>query len=862
MNFKKQTLTFMIQALCVGSVFANVSQTFERNNTHDESKYYQIAESRLGYVLSTFAAQSGVVLSYDPVILKNLNSQGLKGRYSVEQGFKQILRDTPFNIGKRGETYILVPKEVQLKQSDLSGAKDLMLPPESEEVPRLQKIVVTAQKNRLQPNTIQLDSEHIQRFRGTGNGDVFSDVTGVQLNSIRNEAGAIDIGIRGVQGEGRVPVVIDGSLQSTHTFRGYQGESDRTYIDMDLVSKISIEKGASTDKFAVGGIGGLVKVRTIGVDDVLLPDKQAGMLIKGSIYNNNKTPKISTRAEEQEHYLLTDRLSQSHFNNGSGTVAFAYKTDLFDIVTAYSKRSVGNYFAGKNGYERYKKLDADVAVVNTGQEVVNTSYESDSGIVKFGINLTDEQRIEANFRRHIQHAGEVMAAYWYKHYPDDGTGSAAWYAPDGREAMPQWGLGKAAVNSYSTSYHYHPKNNAWVNLDLGFWKTDAKLNQRNGLASGMGKFADQYLISYQDDRIGFNVENTSKFSMLPLSLHYGATYDEQRVKPQNYYKNEVSRNGERSEASVFLNSSLEFAKWNFNLGGKWHQAKVKDYSDDSTRKFDAKLDWIAGLKYKIHPNIDAYTKISNTYRTPSLFESTISGQTFSYDPDFPLNPEKAENKEIGFVGNFEHLFSAQDQFKFNLNYFHNNTQDYVSQVMLYKPDPEAWYPYSFTFANYKRVLLKGVELDFLYNHPSFFVTAGGMLYEKPEICPVKSSSCNTVGDAWSLISTRIPPRKTFNFTVGKYLFDQNLTVGARVKYHSYKEKPKGWLEGTGVSGRAVINVPSETLLDIFAKYKLNSHVDVSLNLDNLTNRYAFDTGSVIAMPIPGRTIRAGFEMRF
>lgn len=70
-----------------------------------------------------------------------------------------------------------------------------------------------------------LDRQQIARFRGTANGDAFSGISGVQVNSLRNEAGAIDIGIRGVQGEGRVPIVIDGSLQSSHTFRGYQGKA-------------------------------------------------------------------------------------------------------------------------------------------------------------------------------------------------------------------------------------------------------------------------------------------------------------------------------------------------------------------------------------------------------------------------------------------------------------------------------------------------------------------------------------------------------------------------------------------------------------------------------------------------------------
>ena len=65
-----------------------------------------------------------------------------------------------------------------------------------------------------------------------------------------------------------------------------------------------------------------------------------------------------------------------------------------------------------------------------------------------------------------------------------------------------------------------------------------------------------------------------------------------------------------------------------------------------------------------------------------------------------------------------------------------------------------------------------------------------------------------------------------------------------------------------MSGRAVTEISSETLVDLFASYKVNKNLDLSLNVDNLTNRYNFDPGTVIGMPIPGRTIKAGFEMRF
>tara|TARA_B100000700_G_scaffold37717_2_gene37351 strand:- start:640 stop:1077 length:438 start_codon:yes stop_codon:yes gene_type:complete len=67
---------------------------------------------------------------------------------------------------------------------------------------------------------LYLKKREIEHAKGFSNADIFSTFASIDANNLRNEAGALDIGIRGVQGEGRVPIFIDGSLQSTHTNRG------------------------------------------------------------------------------------------------------------------------------------------------------------------------------------------------------------------------------------------------------------------------------------------------------------------------------------------------------------------------------------------------------------------------------------------------------------------------------------------------------------------------------------------------------------------------------------------------------------------------------------------------------------------
>ena len=72
-----------------------------------------------------------------------------------------------------------------------------------------------------------LSGEQIDRFRGTSVGDLFSGIPGV-LNGDGRNSGAVDVNIRGMQGQGRVPVIVDGASQETSIYQGYNGSTSST----------------------------------------------------------------------------------------------------------------------------------------------------------------------------------------------------------------------------------------------------------------------------------------------------------------------------------------------------------------------------------------------------------------------------------------------------------------------------------------------------------------------------------------------------------------------------------------------------------------------------------------------------------
>mgnify|MGYP001627782540 CR=1 FL=1 len=69
---------------------------------------FSIEPGPLGSVLSEFASEAGVVLSFSPAMTEGLDSEGLQGRFGVEEGFARLLSGTGLAAVPRGQAdYVL-----------------------------------------------------------------------------------------------------------------------------------------------------------------------------------------------------------------------------------------------------------------------------------------------------------------------------------------------------------------------------------------------------------------------------------------------------------------------------------------------------------------------------------------------------------------------------------------------------------------------------------------------------------------------------------------------------------------------------------------------------------------------------------
>ncbi|MBB6261854.1 hemoglobin/transferrin/lactoferrin receptor protein [Paenochrobactrum gallinarii] len=440
-------------------------------------------------------------------------------------------------------------------------------------------------------STVHLSAEQMERYGNLSPSDMLKGVAGVQVGDSRN-GGGLDVNIRGIQGQGRVAVTVDGSQQSLNVYRGYGGTQQRSYIDPDLISDIAINKGPDLTAAGAGAIGGAVNMTTIGVQDILKDGKNFGIRLKGEIWDNGikqaHRPDYMKNSADFEVDIRNDRPNIFNSAAKSGSIAAAYSSEYFDVVAAYAKRKQGNYFAGKHGREQYRRFDKYGYEQNSvaksymaGEEVLNSSAETDSVLLKAMIKPTDEQALELTYRYYDGRFGEVMPSDVYR------FGTASLY---------QYPTGSVVINSATARYHYTPADNDLLDFKANFWATNARTDQINGTNGPKSQQVynsyDRTWVRMDDIRVGGDVSNRSeiKTSVGGLAFDFGGSFQYEDIRPQkdvlitehDINMNRHLRDGRRSE--INLTGKIEYEpqeNLQFWAGGRYGRFSSHDRNTPS-----------------------------------------------------------------------------------------------------------------------------------------------------------------------------------------------------------------------------------------------------------------------------------------
>lgn len=543
----------------------------------------------LNKALLALADRTGLQIVFDLDKVSGRSSAAVRGDYSPIEALSQLLRGTGLTYRTEGGNRVrleLAPKlaetTVQLGTLRVEGANgaggaDAGGGARSGEKRSNADAVYTRPSS-----TVHISGEQLDRYGHSSAGDILRGQAGVQIGDGRN-GGGLDVNIRGIQGQSRVAVTVDGSQQMLDVYRGYAGTQQRSYIDPDLISEVVIGKGPQIDASAGGAIGGTVALTTLRADDIVLPGKRFGIRLKGEVWDNGVEPAARSHMPGQDLSTMPRVNRGSLFTSAAeaGSIAVGLKRDAFDLVAAYARRTQGNYFAGSKGRERYRIFGARNYEENTvaksykeGEEVLNSSSRTESVLLKANIRPADGHDLELSYRYFDGAFGEIMPSDIFR------SGTAGIY---------QYPVGEVRMHSASLRYAFKPATNDLIDLKANLWFTDTRSSQLNAvLAPKSEAFAsDRNWVRVDNRRIGGDLSNTSTFhsGIGAFALTLGAAFQHEDLQPQkrvivtehDINMNRLPRDGYRTElnlsARLNYNPIEDLQLW---AGGRFSDFRAQD----------------------------------------------------------------------------------------------------------------------------------------------------------------------------------------------------------------------------------------------------------------------------------------------
>jgi len=187
----------------------------------------------------------------------------------------------------------------------------------------------------------------LETFGQLDTGDVLRTMPGTFTRENPQNPG-VSVNIRGLEGSGRVNMMIDGVRQNFR-FTGHEAQGF-VYVDPSLLAGVDVARGAVSTVGGAGALVGAANLRTLGVEDIVKPGNTTGVL--------------STLSYGTNGVGWSEMLAAGATN---GTVG---------VAGAFSHHEPDNY---KNG--------EGLAVPNTRQDLM-------SGLFKMDFRLSAEQSLK------------------------------------------------------------------------------------------------------------------------------------------------------------------------------------------------------------------------------------------------------------------------------------------------------------------------------------------------------------------------------------------------------------------------------------------------------------------------------------
>lgn len=592
---------------------------------------------------------------------------------------------------------------------------------------------------------------------------------------------ATAINIRGLQDFGRVAVTIDGARQNYQ--RTGHNSNGMFYFEPEQMEQVTVTRGPIANVYGSGAIGGVASFDTLDPLKFL----RTGEQVAGS---------------EKVSY------STNGGNVMSSTTGAMRLGDYGAVLGNFVLRSNGNYVDGSGNL---------VGNSSGGNLLIGTAKDIRAGLAKVALTPRDDMRLDLNY---VINNDKFLSAVG----PSSTTTSARYD-------------NNVTAQTLSSKFNFAPTGNKLVDFTASAYWTETEQAQirLNGGFAGFRR-------SFKIDTIGTDVYNTSRFDT--GSLKHTATYGVDVFKdtvtdvdPTLGGGNFYTPSGERTAGGAFLQDKIDVTSWlefiaasrydAYSLNGGGTNSSGSHFSPKGTmilKPFENSS--LKGLNF--------YGTYAEGYRAPAITETLISGThptaPFLFLPNPNLRPEIGHTLEAGLTGKWDNVFASDDRVTLRGSVYQNRVTDFIDLVNLDPngddlpagpggtcPPPNAgtfncYADDTSQYVNVANARLRGIEAEIGYDSPVFFGGVAGSM--------IRGTNENTGGWLGS-----VPADKVVS-TLGFHFDDRKGSIGARW----FAVAPQTRVPAGATNASAGYN-----LVNLFAIYTVNDHLNLGLNFENVFN---------------------------
>lgn len=764
---------------------------------------FAINQQPLVSALNAFTAVTGWQVGLSAELAEGVASPGVQGSLKPEAALQRLLAGTG------------------LKYRTLS-AGNVVLERNNSSTIALQQITISATRSAQDisqvPSTVSVQTrEQLDRQNVNNIKELVRYEPGVSVGGTGQRSGLNGYNIRGIDGE-RVLTQIDGVSIPDSFFFGPYAQTQRNYVDPEIIKRVEILRGPASVLYGSNAIGGAVSYFTLDPDDIIKPGKDVGARLKTG-YSSADESWLNSATVAGRHGDFDGLLHLSQRNG-------------------HETESYGGH--GGTGLERTEANPEDVRTTNI--------------LAKAGWNYADDSRL----------------AFTYEHYKDDrdldqlssvggpfipGFGAMNSYRDrTGNDTITRERFG---INHEFALGSLLADNVKWsLNYQIG--KTDQRTEELY-VAGGREVFRDRQT-TYKDRQWLFDAQLDKAFSIGETEhlLTYGTTLKHQKVTGSRSGSGtclnvggtctaigaDSPRDGQElvsdfpdptvNTYSLFAQDEIRWNQWTFLPGVRYDYTKMTpDMTDEFLLGVDAKpgepIDDDAkkwhrvspkfGITYAFNNNYTWYGQYAEGFRTPTAkalygrFENP--GLDYSVRGNPNLEPEKSKSYETGLRGNF-------DAGNFDVAVFYNKYRDFINEDAVQGNDLGQ----TFEANNIKHATIKGAEFKGRLNLDAFGAPHG--LYTQGSLAYAHGRNDDT-GQPLNSVNP---------LTAVMGLGYEQEQYGALLSWTLVKRKDRvddtTFFAPDGASKQ--FRTPGYGVLDLAGFYKVTDDITVNAGLYNLTDK--------------------------